>query len=186
MPPEQIKRGHVIALFAFDVGYEVDLQLLDTKLLSTDLQTTSGKKGVPLHDKRAASRPRILPMEDVTPLFSAVGRTQATFYDFGCISIRFCWSLGQDVRRIKELPQLSQRLYALDPERQARERWCSPLSSCRSPACSWACGSLKNFSSRKKLNQEARIIKPTCFAEYSLMASGRRPMKVAPRSAPTA
>ena len=50
MPPEQIKRGHVIALFAFDVGYEVDLQLLDTKLLATDLPPTSGKKGVPLHD----------------------------------------------------------------------------------------------------------------------------------------
>lgn len=75
-----------------------------------------------MHEKRAASQPRLLPMEDVPPLFSEAGRTQATFYDFGSISIRFCWSLGQDVHDIEELPQLSQRLYALDLERQARER----------------------------------------------------------------
>lgn len=31
------------------------------------------------------------------------------------------WSLGQDVRD-SEMPQLSQRLYAIDLERQARER----------------------------------------------------------------
>lgn len=122
MPPAQIKRAQVIVLFAFDVGYEIDLQLLETELLSTALQPTSGKKGAPLQEKLAASQPRILPMEDVPPLFSELGRTQATFYDFGSISIRFCWSLGHDVERIEELPQLSQRLDALDLEWQARER----------------------------------------------------------------
>ncbi|HEU4478252.1 MAG TPA: hypothetical protein VFR80_07015 [Pyrinomonadaceae bacterium] len=42
MPPAHIKSGQIIALFAFDVGYEIDLQLLDTKLLYESGPTRGG------------------------------------------------------------------------------------------------------------------------------------------------
>lgn len=118
----QILKGHVSALFAFDIGYEVSLEKLSAVFPSVPIQPLSQKKRTPIF-LQYARPPHILDLGACDGLESK-GQVQATVFDFGVVSISYKWPLAlpeQDLA-LEDLPALSQRLYNLSLADDARKR----------------------------------------------------------------
>lgn len=115
----QILQGQVVAMFAFDVGYEVSLERLSAMMATTPVQPLSRKKQTPTY-LQYTKPPQILHLGIATGHFPAPGTIQATIFDFGAVSISYRWTLA-DVP-LDQLPQLSHDLYMLNLETRAKEQ----------------------------------------------------------------
>src|SRR5262245_26710103 len=118
----RIAQGQVVALFAFDVGYEVSLEKLGAMLVTTPVQPLSRKKQTPTY-MQYTKPPQILSLGLATGHFAVAGTIQATIFDFGAVSIAYRWPMGQGNEiSLDSLPQISSDLYDLGLERHAKEQ----------------------------------------------------------------
>ncbi len=118
----RIVKGQVVALFAFDIGYEVSLEKVSAMIETTPVQPLSRKKRTPTH-MQYTKPPQILSLGLATGHFAVAGNIQATIFDFGAISIAYRWPMGQgnDIS-LGSLPGISHDLYNLDLVTHAREQ----------------------------------------------------------------
>ncbi len=117
----QILQGQVVALFAFDLGFEVSLEQLAGLFSSMPVPPLSQKKLTPSY-LQYARPPQIVNLGQTEPLRDLSGNVQAMVFDFGAASIAYRWPLtapGQKLR-LQDLPQLSQELYSRNLETHAR------------------------------------------------------------------
>jgi len=118
----RIVKGQVIALFAFDVGYEVSLERLSGMLATTPVQPLSRKKQTPTY-MQYTKPPQILSLGLATGHFAVPGSIQATIFDFGAVSIAYRWPIGQGNEvSLEDLPKISADLYNLDIGLHAKEQ----------------------------------------------------------------
>ena len=128
----QISKGHVVALFAFDIGLEVSLEQLGSLLESAQIQPLSPKKQTPPYVQyskppRIVNLPHDAGTEPHLPGFPDTRcQLQATVFDFGAVSIAYRWPLNSESKlALEDLPRLSQQLYRQGLESRARDhaRW---------------------------------------------------------------
>lgn len=118
----RILQGQAVAMFAFDVGYEVSLERLSAMMATTPVQPLSRKKQTPTY-LQYSRPPQILHLGIATGHFPAPGNILATIFDFGAVSISYRWSLTHtEPPALDELPQISHDLYNLNLEMHAREQ----------------------------------------------------------------
>ncbi|HQR33615.1 MAG TPA: hypothetical protein PLK30_12835 [Blastocatellia bacterium] len=118
----RILQGQVVAMFAFDVGYEVSLERLSAMMATTPIQPLSRKKQTPTY-LQYTKPPQILHLGLATGHFASPGNIQATVFDFGAVSISYRWNLAAtEAVSLDELPQLSHDLYGLNLEIHAKEQ----------------------------------------------------------------
>ncbi|HEX8999050.1 MAG TPA: hypothetical protein VGB07_04055 [Blastocatellia bacterium] len=118
----RILQGQVVAMFAFDVGYEVSLERLSAMMATTPVQPLSRKKQTPTY-LQYTQPPQILHLGIATGHFPAPGNILATIFDFGAVSISYRWNLAQvEAPLLSDLPQISHDLYHLNIEAHAREQ----------------------------------------------------------------
>jgi hypothetical protein len=119
----KILKGRVIALFAFDIGFEVDLERLRELPSSSPVQPLSPKKQTP-SSLQYSKPPLIVPLGNTEPVLSEAGRAQVTVFDFGAASIAYQWPLptGKQAPALADLKQLSRTLYNRNLETQAKEQ----------------------------------------------------------------
>jgi len=118
----RILQGQVVAMFAYDVGYEVSLDRLSAMMATTPVQPLSRKKQTPTY-LQYSRPPQILHLGIATGHFPAPGTIHATIFDFGAVSISYRWNLAQaEGLPLDELPQLSHDLYSLNLEAHAKEQ----------------------------------------------------------------
>ncbi|HEU0185977.1 MAG TPA: hypothetical protein VFS27_11725 [Blastocatellia bacterium] len=117
-----IVKGQVVALFAFDIGYEVSLERLSGMLATTPVQPLSRKKQTPTY-MQYSKAPQIMSLGLATGHFSVEGSIQATIFDFGAVSVAYRWPIGQaNELSLEDLPQVSHDLYNLDLGARAKEQ----------------------------------------------------------------
>lgn len=118
----KILQGQVVALFAFDIGYEVSLEKLSSLIATTPVQPISRKKQTPAY-LQYTTPPQMLHLGLASGHFAAAGQIQALVFDFGAVSISYRWTIGQseDVA-LADLPRLSHDLHAVNLEAHAREQ----------------------------------------------------------------
>jgi hypothetical protein len=118
-----ITQGEVIALFAFDVGYEIDLKQVGQLLSAQPIQPLSGTKQTPAH-LQYTQPPQIISLGQNTALANLPGEIQATIYDFGAISIAYRWPLtvNQQPIPLNQLPSLSKTLFECELESDAKKQ----------------------------------------------------------------
>src|SRR5262245_2284090 len=110
----RIVQGQVVALFAFDVGYEVSLERLSAMLATTPVQPLSRKKQTPTY-MQYTKPPQILSLGIVTGHFAVAGSVQATIFDFGAVSLAYRWPIGPGNEiSLEDLPKISHDLYNLN------------------------------------------------------------------------
>jgi hypothetical protein len=118
-----ILHGQLIALFAFDIGYEVSLERLASLFSVAPIQPLSRKRQTPTHMQYTKS-PLVLdlPTGPECELHSSSCRLQATIYDFGAVSMAYRWALPLDDSALtfENLAQLSSEIYRRNLEIQAR------------------------------------------------------------------
>ncbi len=123
----RILAGGITALFAFDVGFEIELDRLAE--LTETAQPLTGRKRTPSH-LQFARPPRVVRLSPGIELFGGTAQVLATIYDFGAVSIAYRWSLPAASRNgepgeglpIEELPALASELAGTALEADARER----------------------------------------------------------------
>jgi hypothetical protein len=87
----KLLNGRVIALFAFDIGFEVVLDQLSELPSSAPVPPLSPKKQTPTF-LQYAKPPRVVHVGEIRPILSEAGRAQVTVFDFGAASIAYQWS----------------------------------------------------------------------------------------------
>jgi hypothetical protein len=118
----QILQGQVLALFAFDLGYEISLEKLSSTMATTPIQPLSRKKQTPAY-LQYTRPPQILHLGFATGHFSVPGTIQATIFDFGAVSISYRWPMPQkEPILLDELSRISHDLYNFNLEPHAREQ----------------------------------------------------------------
>jgi hypothetical protein len=118
----RILQGQALALFAFDVGYEVSLERLSAMIATTPIQPLSRKKQTPTY-LQYTKPPQILHLGLATGHFPQPGNIHATIFDFGAVSISNRWNLAQDgAPSLNDLPRISHDLYNLNLEVHAKEQ----------------------------------------------------------------
>jgi hypothetical protein len=118
----RILQGQALALFAFDIGYEVSLERLSAMIATTPVQPLSRKKQTPTY-LQYARPPQILHLGIATGHFSTPGNIHATIFDFGAVSISYRWNLAQtELPSLGDLPQISHDLYNLNLEAHAKDQ----------------------------------------------------------------
>jgi hypothetical protein len=118
----QIQQGQVVALFAFDVGYEVSLEKLRAMMATTPVQPLSRKKQTPTY-LQYTKPPQILHLGLASGHFAVPGTIQATIFDFGAVSISYRWPLANPQSlSLDELPRVSHDLYNFNLEPHAKEQ----------------------------------------------------------------
>jgi len=118
----RILRGQVVALFAFDIGYEVSLEHLARISSATPVQPLSRKRRTPTYMQY--SRPPVfLNLPAGEEFLGQAGNVQATVFDFGAVTIAYRWPLATDNQplRLEQLAQVSSELYSRNLEIQARD-----------------------------------------------------------------
>lgn len=117
----RISQGQVIALFAFDLGFEVSMDKLSGLLSSVPVPPLTQKKQRPSY-LQYSRPPRLVNLGEAQPLQGAPGSVQATIFDFGAASIAYRWMLttSGDKLLLADLPRLSHELYTRNLELDAR------------------------------------------------------------------
>lgn len=121
----KIVQGQVRAFFAFDIGYEVKLDLLQKIAEATPVPPISRKKQTPPYLQYTVP-PQILSLGAIRDLqrseiFTIPGSIRATIFDFGALSLSYHWTFDEkDDLSIEDLPELSHKLHQLDLENHAR------------------------------------------------------------------
>jgi hypothetical protein len=120
--PLQIQQGHVLALFAFDIGYEVALDQVRELLTTTPIQPLSRKKQTPNY-LQYSKAPQLLNLGTTQELLLRPGHIQATIFEFGAVSIAYRWPIAmpQEPFPLASLPQLSFDLSERKLDQHARE-----------------------------------------------------------------
>ncbi len=113
----KILQGQAVALFAFDIGYEVSLEQVRKLLSSIPIQPISRKKKTPNY-LQYTKPPQVLNLGETDIFLGRSSQIQATVFDFGAISIAYRWSLSGD--SLVDLPELSQDLYSCALEEHAK------------------------------------------------------------------
>jgi hypothetical protein len=116
----KIQQGQIVALFAFDIGYEVSLDALRAMIETTPVQPLSRKKQTPTY-LQYTKPPQILHLGIATGHFAEAGSVQALIFDFGAVSIAYRWKLKAGTT-IEDLPRISHDLYTLNLEPNARQQ----------------------------------------------------------------
>jgi hypothetical protein len=118
----KILQGQVVALFAFDLGFEVSLErLLGKEFASIPVPPLTQKKQTPAY-LQYSRPPQIMGLGEADPLLVTPASIQAMVFDFGAVSISFRWPLRAPEEKLplQELPKLSQDLYSRNLEVDAR------------------------------------------------------------------
>lgn len=117
-----IQQGHIIALFAFDIGYEVALDQVRELLTTTPIQPLSRKKQTPNY-LQYTTAPQMLHLGATQELVQRPGQIQATIFEFGAVSIAYRWPIAMPYEPLPlaTLPQLSADLAERKLEQHARE-----------------------------------------------------------------
>ena len=115
-----IAQGQALAMFAFDIGYEVALDHARQLLASTPAQPLSRKKPSPAY-LQYTTAPEIVQWGEIAPLQGQPGTIQITLYDFGAVSILYRWPI-QPQMPLDHLPALSANLYRRDMGSDARQQ----------------------------------------------------------------
>jgi hypothetical protein len=131
-----ILQGQAFALFAFDIGYEVDLEKLGSLLPSQRLQPLSTTKRTPTY-LQYPRPPHVIRIGETLMLPNRKGQIQATIFDFGAVSITYRWPLVNDheTLTLESLPAFSEALFESDLENDARAQIQALLAKIR-PAVS--------------------------------------------------
>lgn len=118
----KILQGQLAAMFAFDIGYEVDLDKLGTLRATTPMQPISRKKHTPPY-LQYTSPPRIVTLDPVAGPSGREGMVQVVFFSFGAVSFSYRWPIVEEDRLdLERLPLLGQQLGELNLEVDARLR----------------------------------------------------------------
>ena len=121
-PEALILQGHISALFAFEVGYEVSLEKLANLLPSVPVQPLSPKKLTPTFAQYNRP-PRVLNLGDCPGPFGDTGQVRATLFDFGVVSLAYRWTLAKEHGTLlADLPVISQHLYQSNLVAKARDQ----------------------------------------------------------------
>ena len=117
----QILQGQVVALFAFDLGFEVSLEQLGGLFSSMPVPPLSQKKQTPAY-LQYTRPPQVVNLGETDPLRGTAGNIQAMVFYFGAASIAYRWPLtaSREKLLLEDLPQLSQELYSRNLEAHAR------------------------------------------------------------------
>jgi hypothetical protein len=117
----RILQGHLVALFAFDIGYEVSLEKLAALFSATPIQPLSRKRQTPMYLQYTRS-PVTLNLETEEELLGARGSLQATIFDFGALSMAYRWPLsaGDAGLEVNRLAAISRDVYDRNFETAAR------------------------------------------------------------------
>jgi len=118
----QILQGHILAFFAFDIGYEVSLDEVGKLLASNPIQPLSRKKRTPNY-LQYTHAPHVHGLGETQVLNGyGPGEMLATIFDFGAISIAYRWPFpgAKGSISLDELPQTSKDVYDLPLEDHAR------------------------------------------------------------------
>src|SRR5262249_24939889 len=116
----KIIRGQCVALFAFDVGYEVSLEKLAALFSATPIQPLSRKRQTPTY-LQYTKAPVTIVLETAEKLSGAAGTLEATIYDFGALSMAYRWPLtASESISLDKLAALSADLYGRNLETHAR------------------------------------------------------------------
>ena len=110
------------AFFAFDIGYEVSLDKLNTLTSAVPVQPLSPKKRTP-SSIQYARPPRVMNLgtHEIAPSYSS--QIQATTFDFGVISIVFKFPLPTHTPEdVVELPAIAQQIYNANLTVEARRQ----------------------------------------------------------------
>jgi hypothetical protein len=118
----RILRGQVMALFAFDIGYEVSLEHLVRITSATPVQPLSRKRRTPTY-MQYSRPPVVLNLSASEEFLGQAGNVQATVFDFGAVTIAYRWQLAAENQplRLEQLAQVSSELYSRNLEVQARD-----------------------------------------------------------------
>src|SRR5262245_16858479 len=114
-----IIEGQVVALFAFDLGYEVSLERLSAIMATTPVQPLSRKKQTPPY-LQYTKPPQILHLGLTSGHFAQPGNIQATVFDFVAVSISYRWPCGDTL--LSDLARISHDLCNFNVEPHAREQ----------------------------------------------------------------
>jgi len=119
----KLVNGSVMALFAFDIGFEVALEKLSRLPSSALAQPISPKKQTPAF-LQYSKTPLVVQLGEIAPILSKPGRAQVKVFDFGAASIAYQWPLptGPDAVSLAELQTLSRTLHGLNLEDRAKEQ----------------------------------------------------------------
>lgn len=117
----RILKGHVVALFAFDIGYEVSLEKLASLFSAAPIQPLSRKRQTPTYLQYTRA-PVTLDLGTSAELRGVRGTLQATIFDFGALSIAYRWPLPVNNQgfELSDLPALSSEIAGLSMENAAR------------------------------------------------------------------
>lgn len=119
----KLLKGSVMALFAFDIGFEVALDKLGRLPSSAPAQPLSPKKQTPTF-LQYSKPPLVVNLGEMKPILSEAGRAQITVFDFGAASIAYQWPLpsGERALSLADLQPLSRTLYEHNLEARAKEQ----------------------------------------------------------------
>ncbi|HZS46079.1 MAG TPA: hypothetical protein VFC63_13320 [Blastocatellia bacterium] len=118
----KILKGHLIALFAFDIGFEISLDKLNTLPASMAAPPLSKKKQTPAYLQYTVP-PRIVGLGEVDAVAGRQGLSQATLFHFGAASIAYQWTISSEGGfDLEDLPKLSSDLYSHNLEDRARKQ----------------------------------------------------------------
>src|SRR5215813_1251411 len=118
----KILQGHCVALFAFDVGYEVSLEKLAALFSATPIQPLSRKRQTPTY-LQYTKAPVTLALQNAEKLSGVSGTLEATIFDFGAVSMAYRWPLAADDSGLPlhNLAALSAELHGRNLETEARQ-----------------------------------------------------------------
>ncbi|HKZ01046.1 MAG TPA: hypothetical protein VJ180_02345 [Pyrinomonadaceae bacterium] len=118
----RVLKGHLIALFAFDIGYEVSLERLSSLVAAAPIQPLSRRRQTPTYLQYTRA-PVILDLDTHEELGGVQASLQVTIFDFGALSVAYRWPLSVDDAGLplSNLPAISAEIYHRNLETQARD-----------------------------------------------------------------
>ncbi len=115
-----ILQGQCRVYYAFDIGYEVQLDQLQQLVDATPVPPLSRKKQTPPY-LQYTKPPRILPLGAAPGTLLGDGTVQATIFEFGGLSLSYQWTIPPGAGwTIEDLPRLSQQLHQMGLESHAQ------------------------------------------------------------------
>lgn len=118
----KIVQGQLAAMFAFDIGYEISIEKLESIRSTMPRQPISRKKHTPPY-LQYATPPRIIDLGPAPEGLSFPGTVQVTIFSFGAVSVSYRWTVSSEhALELGDLPRISHELFKLDLEADARRR----------------------------------------------------------------